>query len=501
MTKIVIGCLLLLTQIGHLWAQRSTNFMMGIANNNTNGQFNTSLGYLENIPGIDNYAPYTFGTKNTYVGSNSGNYGLGSENSTLGTYAGGWKMSGSQNVFIGANAAANALRLTASSNVGTGNTIMGYSAGFQNQTDYNVFIGYQSGYTNSSGNQNVFVGTSTGYANTASGNTFMGYQAGQTNSTGSNNTFMGWLSGQANTTGLLNVFIGGYTGYNNTSGQLNTFLGYATGMSNTTGRVNTFIGGYAGESNTTGIQNSFVGYQAGRATTTGNNNTIMGYQAGSSLTTGSNNIIVGPKSGTAVTDGSDNVLMGYNSQAEDGLHNAIAIGAQSHVAISNAMILGHQVNVGIGTSAPTARLEVNSGIDNESGIRLSRLTANSPVQLASTDKLLTVDATGKLVLTSAGRYSVRSVADWSDKVFMSDYRLRSLTEVDQYIQQHQHLPDVPSATEVVERGIDAARMDAKLLEKIEELTLYTIQLEKDRQNQQAEIDELKRQVKQLLERE
>ena len=73
---------------------------------------------------------------------------------------------------------------------------------------------------------------------------------------------------------------------------------------------------------------------------------------------------------------------------------------------------------------------------------------------------------------------------------------------------------MPSAVEVVENGIDAVRMDAKLLEKIEELTLYSIQLEKanhqlqqydsqrqqENQKQQAEIDELKRLVKQLLEK-
>jgi hypothetical protein len=79
--------------------------------------------------------------------------------------------------------------------------------------------------------------------------------------------------------------------------------------------------------------------------------------------------------------------------------------------------------------------------------------------------------------------------------------------VDNFIQQHQHLPGIPSAAEAVEQGIDAVKMDAKLLEKIEELTLYSIKLEKDKnhmkqelQQQQAEIDELKRWVKQLLEK-
>lgn len=83
-------------------------------------------------------------------------------------------------------------------------------------------------------------------------------------------------------------------------------------------------------------------------------------------------------------------------------------------------------------------------------------------------------------------------------MFAAGYKLRAFSEVDRHIKQHQHLPGEPSAAEAVEQGIDAAKMDAKLLEKIEGLTLYSIQLEKATQKQQAEIDELKRLVKQLL---
>ncbi|MBD2705842.1 hypothetical protein IC229_34915 [Spirosoma sp. BT702] len=241
----------------------------------------------------------------------------------------------------------------------------------------------------------------------------------------------------------MNVFVGGYTGYSNTTGQLNTFLGYATGSSNTTGRVNTFLGGYAGESNTTGIQNTYVGYQAGRATTTGNTNTMLGYQAGSNVTTGNNNIIIGPKSGTAVTDGSDNVLLGYNSQTEDGLQNAIAIGANSQVTTSNALILGNKVNVGIGSSAPTNRLQLVSESPHTSGLKLTNLTAGSPNAL-STDQFLTVTDQGEVV---KARYKLRinNIREWSDQVFSPTYPLRSLVSVASYIAQYCHLPNVPSA--------------------------------------------------------
>ncbi|WP_461075028.1 hypothetical protein [Spirosoma flavus] len=99
---------------------------------------------------------------------------------------------------------------------------------------------------------------------------------------------------------------------------------------------------------------------------------------------------------------------------------------------------------------------------------------------------------------------MKNTIDWSDKVFDDTYQLKRLSEVEQYIKTNKHLPGVPSAKEVVEKGIDVAKMDAKLLEKIEELTLYSIQLEKEskarEQKQQAKIDELKALVKQLLEK-
>lgn len=64
---------------------------------------------------------------------------------------------------------------------------------------------------------------------------------------------------------------------------------------------------------------------------------------------------------------------------------------------------------------------------------------------------------------------------WSDYVFAEDYILRPLSEVKQFIQTHQHLPNIPSEQEVKENGINLSEMNAKLLEKVEELTLYIIQ--------------------------
>ncbi|QXP60920.1 tail fiber protein [Olleya sp. HaHaR_3_96] len=77
-----------------------------------------------------------------------------------------------------------------------------------------------------------------------------------------------------------------------------------------------------------------------------------------------------------------------------------------------------------------------------------------------------------------------------DYVFKNDYNLRSIEEVEKFIKENSHLPEIPSAKEFEQNGIMQAEMDMKLLKKIEELTLYTIQ-------QQKEIQTLKEENKSL----
>ncbi|WP_340065719.1 hypothetical protein [Ascidiimonas aurantiaca] len=80
---------------------------------------------------------------------------------------------------------------------------------------------------------------------------------------------------------------------------------------------------------------------------------------------------------------------------------------------------------------------------------------------------------------------------WSDFVFYDDYKLPTLQEVENHIKEKGHLKDIPSAKEVEENGIFLGEMDAKLLQKIEELTLYTIQQEKKIQKLEEENRKLK----------
>ncbi len=87
---------------------------------------------------------------------------------------------------------------------------------------------------------------------------------------------------------------------------------------------------------------------------------------------------------------------------------------------------------------------------------------------------------------------VQSVDQWSDYVFEPDYKLRSLPEVASYIETHRHLPDIPSAAEVARDGIGLVDMQAKLLAKIEELTLHMIEQHRTIETLQRKLADLEK---------
>lgn len=85
-----------------------------------------------------------------------------------------------------------------------------------------------------------------------------------------------------------------------------------------------------------------------------------------------------------------------------------------------------------------------------------------------------------------------TMSGWSDFVFNSDYKLRSLYEVENFIALNKHLPDVPSEKEVLENGVNLGDMNSTLLQKVEELTLYMIQLQKDNDALKVRISNLEK---------
>ncbi|WP_422008210.1 hypothetical protein [Roseivirga pacifica] len=134
-----------------------------------------------------------------------------------------------------------------------------------------------------------------------------------------------------------------------------------------------------------------------------------------------------------------------------------------HIALSP---FGGNVGIGTGNTNPAFRLDVNG---------TSRFTGRMIVE---------DDLESKKIKVSANPGTV------PDYVFKPDYELRSLPELESYINANSHLPNVPSAKEVEANGQDVGDMQLKLLEKIEELTLYVIE-------QNKEIIKLRQDVKAL----
>ncbi|MGY5351844.1 hypothetical protein ACXGQW_04655 [Wenyingzhuangia sp. IMCC45533] len=145
--------------------------------------------------------------------------------------------------------------------------------------------------------------------------------------------------------------------------------------------------------------------------------------------------------------------------------------------------------------------------ENPTSVNISDFTA--PVFSKATDSLWTQNSNGinysrgnvgigttnpdgwKLAVNGRVRAKeIKVETDWSDFVFHDDYQLPTIQEVENHIKQEGHLKDIPSAKEVEENGVFLGEMNSKLLQKIEELTLYTIQ-------QQKEIESLKEEKKQI----
>ncbi len=103
-----------------------------------------------------------------------------------------------------------------------------------------------------------------------------------------------------------------------------------------------------------------------------------------------------------------------------------------------------------------------------------------------------IDGTDTYRLSVNGKvraHAVKVYTSWADFVFEDEYKLPKLNEVEEFIKQNGHLKDIPSAKEVEENGIELGEMNKLLLQKIEELTLYTIGLKKEIEELKAKNDE------------
>jgi hypothetical protein len=296
------------------------------------------------------------------------------------------------------------------------------------------------------------------------------------------NTFLGWRSGNVNT-GAENTGFGYQSLRSNVGGIKNTAVGSGALFTNTTGGYNTAIGTDALSVNN-GSYNLAVGFGTLSSNTTANGNTAFGANALLYHSTGNDNLSVGSNSMVNNISGANNTALGssagYNSTGSNNLFLGSAAGfsetGSNKLYISNSstttpLIYGDfsAKYVTIGDVSPTLR---SQGI------------ASGGYNLLVKGGILTEKV--KVALAAVG-------TDWADYVFESEYKANMMTleQVEKYTLENKHLPNVPSAEEMVKGGLDVAQTSKMFMEKIEELTLYMIEMNKEIKALKAENATLK----------
>lgn len=196
------------------------------------------------------------------------------------------------------------------------------------------------------------------------------------------------------------------------------------------------------------------------------------------------------------------IMMGTNSQ-----HPTLVLTAGDYIRTGK---------VGIGKRDPQAKLHIRSNFDEDAGIILEpgqMQTNGAFIQLRDESHRISVGTNGAMSITAGakplslegsrvtltGKVGVNTtntvngyalavdggiitdevlilnVEDWPDYVFGKDHQLMSLNDLKAFIEQNSHLPEIPSAAEVEENGVNVVEMQKMLLKKIEELTLYTVE--------------------------
>lgn len=259
------------------------------------------------------------------------------------------------------------------------------------------------------------------------------------------NTNFGTNSG---TGGNDNSNFGASAGENiTTMGDENTFIGFSAGKNNTTSIRNTFMGSKAGFNNT-GERNTFFGSHSGFNNAGGTNNLYLGFYAGYNSASGSRNVYIGKDAGIHNITGSDNVFIGHGSgRNETG---------------SNKLYIDNNYNV-----IPLIYGDFSSD-------KLGINTKNFVTSLGGKD----LSAYTMFVKGGILSEELRVRSNWADYVFEKDYKLLSIAEVADFIEENGHLPNIPSAETVEIEGLELGSITTKQQEKIEELTLYVIQLQK-----------------------
>lgn len=452
-----------------------------------------------------------------------------------------------QNVTLAAHATGNVAigsRTMFNNTFGWSNTAVGSAALTSNTGgNNNTAVGREALANNTTGQLNTAIGRSALFSNDiGEDNTAIGTDALKENIDGNSNTAVGRNAMLENVDGFDNVAVGRSALINNIDGNSNTAVGRNTMLGNVDGIDNTAIGRSALFTHSTGNNNTAVGRNALVTHESGSNNIAVGRSALFSNISGSGNIGIGYQAGFDEL-GSNKLYIDNSSTSTPLIYgdfstNLLRTNGKQEVTddfsvTGNAFFVDQSLRrAGIGISNPEVELHVydpgftyiksESGVGNDAVLQLT----NHPTGTADSTWTLRVDgsesnrfqmrynnssrmvidrngnmALGITVPASGYKLSVNGkiIAEelriqtsgvWPDYVFHNDYKLMPLDILDQSIKTNGHLPGIPNAAEIEAEGFDSGEMQRKIMEKIEELTLYVIELKKEN-------DELKNRVKKL----
>lgn len=345
--------------------------------NDTSGYYNTGLGVSSLRSNINSIGNTALGTNAMYNHKyNDYNTAIGFESMLADSSGGvntaiGWRSlrfnkSGIENTAIGVGTLE--FMDSSSHNTAVGRGAMIGISGSKGISD-NVAIGWYAAGGADSVKRTVVVGAEAGYNNQGFENTFVGFSSG--------NGYNGSI------TGIENTGLGSYTLANTTTGRTNTALGIGALYANRTGSNNTVVGvrsmlnGQVGSNNvavgdsimgfSTANNNTSIGHFSMRFNTSGVDNVAVGMNALITNNDGNRNVVVGKDAASGLGSADNTTLIGYAANANGSLLNATAIGSNAYVSQNNSLVLGSintinsatvTTSVGIGTTAPLARLHI-----------------------------------------------------------------------------------------------------------------------------------------------
>lgn len=453
-----------LTLMNNTGANNTANGMMAMLNNKT-GYSNTATGAYSMLTNDDGQRNTAFGyaTLNYIKGSVDNTcfgtlaYGLENFDFDFGTYNGPFA-TGNSNTAIGSDALST--NVNGSNNTGLGPGVLNISNG-----NGNTAIGQRAleGYNKNKINYSTAIGE--GAANTGGEYiTVIGSDALLRNTSGLNNVVVGYNAMSQNTEGRSNVAIGANSGNLSVATDSSVLIGESAG-SNLSGYNSLIIRG----ANNNLIYGDFKSGKIGIGTTNSLTSSL------NITSVNNNNSKISFIDGFDVNGNPVNCGFGvlpnqfnYHTMNLNYSHVFLAGGKNGNgtESVTELMRVQGNGNVGIGTKQPSAKMTVNGNVlIGDPSISVTPATYNLSVQNG--------------ILTEKFTVELSKANGWADYVFDPKYSLKSIDEVLLNIKKDKHLYAIPSEKEIMKNGINVSDMHVKLLEKVEELYLYAIQLDEE----------------------